>query len=256
MPKILTSWKEIAQYLGKGVRTVQRWEREAGLPVRRQTASSPHAVMAMTDELDGWARSRTRGPSGALAGALQREMTLLHAENNELRARLVVLEAAFGAMLTAGETAGDTHLPVSARNREAGPSFLRFERRLLPAPTLLCPLIAAPERQALREAAQQIRAQTVRTRLSLAFLWCEIASRREANRSPAALQRARHSAVRIERSLDEPGYVPLHERDELRTRVRELRLRIECIARNSGCDPGLLRSQSLSTRGPSINLGC
>jgi hypothetical protein len=26
---VLTSWKEIAQYVGKGVRTVQRWERES-----------------------------------------------------------------------------------------------------------------------------------------------------------------------------------------------------------------------------------
>ena len=31
----LDSWKEIAAYLGRGVRTVQRWEREEGLPVHR-----------------------------------------------------------------------------------------------------------------------------------------------------------------------------------------------------------------------------
>ena len=31
----LDSWKEIATYLGRGVRTVQRWEREEGLPVHR-----------------------------------------------------------------------------------------------------------------------------------------------------------------------------------------------------------------------------
>lgn len=31
----LTSWRDIARYLGKGVRTVQRWEIESGLPVRR-----------------------------------------------------------------------------------------------------------------------------------------------------------------------------------------------------------------------------
>jgi hypothetical protein len=73
MPKILTSWKEIGQYLGKGVRTVQRWEREAGLPVHRQSRSSRYPVIALLDELDAWARSRTRAPSSALAGALQRE---------------------------------------------------------------------------------------------------------------------------------------------------------------------------------------
>ncbi len=101
MPNILTSWKEIGQYLGKGVRTVQRWEREAGLPVRRESASSRRAVIAIPDELDAWARSRTRGPSGALAGALQREIAALRAENRELRARLDLLEEAVVALSTA-----------------------------------------------------------------------------------------------------------------------------------------------------------
>lgn len=31
----LNSWKEIATFLGRGVRTVQRWERELQLPVHR-----------------------------------------------------------------------------------------------------------------------------------------------------------------------------------------------------------------------------
>ena len=31
----LDSWKEIARYLNRSERTVQRWERESGLPVRR-----------------------------------------------------------------------------------------------------------------------------------------------------------------------------------------------------------------------------
>ena len=31
--QVLNGWKEIANYLGKGVRTVQRYEREFGLPV-------------------------------------------------------------------------------------------------------------------------------------------------------------------------------------------------------------------------------
>ena len=32
----LNGWKEIAVFLGKGVRTVQRWERDHGLPIHRQ----------------------------------------------------------------------------------------------------------------------------------------------------------------------------------------------------------------------------
>lgn len=50
----LNSWKEIAQYLGRGVRTVQRWEAELGLPVRRPRGTSRSAVVAVTSELDQW----------------------------------------------------------------------------------------------------------------------------------------------------------------------------------------------------------
>jgi hypothetical protein len=51
---MLGSWKEIACYLGKGVRTVQRWERQFGLPVRRPNASNKGVVCALPDELDTW----------------------------------------------------------------------------------------------------------------------------------------------------------------------------------------------------------
>jgi hypothetical protein len=53
-PKFLAGWKEIANYLGKGVRTVQRYEREMGLPVRRPAKKSRAAVVATRAEIDGW----------------------------------------------------------------------------------------------------------------------------------------------------------------------------------------------------------
>ncbi len=54
-PPVLTSWKEIAAYFGKGVRTVQRWEVTLGLPVRRpQGSASRNIVMATRSELDTW----------------------------------------------------------------------------------------------------------------------------------------------------------------------------------------------------------
>ena len=53
-PRFLTGWKEIAGYLGKGVRTVQRYEREMGLPVRRPAGKSRAAVVATKMELDAW----------------------------------------------------------------------------------------------------------------------------------------------------------------------------------------------------------
>ena len=55
---ILNSWKEIAQYVGRGVRTVQRWEAELGLPVRRPRGKRRSAVMAVAGELDHWMAHR------------------------------------------------------------------------------------------------------------------------------------------------------------------------------------------------------
>jgi hypothetical protein len=58
---VLNSWKEIAAYLGRGVRTVQRYERELGLPVRRPRGTPRSAVLALTDELDNWLRTAPTG---------------------------------------------------------------------------------------------------------------------------------------------------------------------------------------------------
>lgn len=64
-PRVLNSWKEIAQYLGRGVRTVQRWEQFLGLPVRRPHGRSRSAVIAIPEELDAWLRKAHRnGESG------------------------------------------------------------------------------------------------------------------------------------------------------------------------------------------------
>ncbi len=55
----LESWKEIANYLGKGATTVRTWERDEGLPVRRQEHSKRGSVVAYKSELDAWRRGRT-----------------------------------------------------------------------------------------------------------------------------------------------------------------------------------------------------
>jgi hypothetical protein len=54
----LDSWKEIASYLGRGVRTVQRWEREEGLPVHRLAHEKRGSVYAYKPEVDAWWESR------------------------------------------------------------------------------------------------------------------------------------------------------------------------------------------------------
>ncbi len=50
----LDSWKEIAAYLKKEVRTVQRWEKSLGLPVRRLTQGKQGTVFAYKADLDAW----------------------------------------------------------------------------------------------------------------------------------------------------------------------------------------------------------
>jgi tetratricopeptide (TPR) repeat protein len=54
---LLDGWKQIAEHLGKTERTVQRWEKSKGLPVRRLQADSPEEqprVFAYKAELDLW----------------------------------------------------------------------------------------------------------------------------------------------------------------------------------------------------------
>jgi len=50
----LDSWKEIARYLRRYERTVQRWELECGLPIHRLSSMKRGGVFAYTEELDAW----------------------------------------------------------------------------------------------------------------------------------------------------------------------------------------------------------
>src|SRR5687768_900962 len=60
--KRLDSWKEIASFLGRGIRTVQRWEREEGLPVHRLAHAQRGSVFADPKELSAWWESRQVKP--------------------------------------------------------------------------------------------------------------------------------------------------------------------------------------------------
>lgn len=60
--RILNGWKEIASHLGRGVRTVQRWEVLYHMPVHRPAEKDRSAVIAFANELDQWIRqSRVEG---------------------------------------------------------------------------------------------------------------------------------------------------------------------------------------------------
>jgi hypothetical protein len=83
MAAAMTSWKEVASYLGKGVRTAQRWESEFGLPVRRQNATSTRgAIVVFPAELDAWLQARFSLRKD------EDELSRLRRENAELRQQL------------------------------------------------------------------------------------------------------------------------------------------------------------------------
>ena len=60
LPHVLSSWKEIASFLGKGVRTVQRWEKCIGLPVHRPGGNCG-VVLAYPAEIDAWCQEQWTG---------------------------------------------------------------------------------------------------------------------------------------------------------------------------------------------------
>lgn len=61
---VLNSWKEIAAYVGRGVRTLQRYERLFGFPIRRPNNGKHSSVMALPEEIDEWLqRTARRAPA-------------------------------------------------------------------------------------------------------------------------------------------------------------------------------------------------
>lgn len=68
----LESWKEIAAYLGRQVKTVQRWEKEERLPIHRHNHKSRSSVYAYPGEIDAWRASRKVTAEAAPARSLWR----------------------------------------------------------------------------------------------------------------------------------------------------------------------------------------
>jgi Tol biopolymer transport system component len=70
----LESWKEIASYLQRDVRTVIRWEKREGLPVRRHLHHSRSSVYAYRSELDSWRANRDPGIEKPMADRGARQL--------------------------------------------------------------------------------------------------------------------------------------------------------------------------------------
>ena len=84
---LVNSWKEIALYLGRGVRTVQRWEHELGLPVRRPHGKSRSAVIALKPELDRWLRVNCNVDLGVARRRRAHQKTSILAKTHQLLTR-------------------------------------------------------------------------------------------------------------------------------------------------------------------------
>ena len=93
MSSTLTCWKEIAEYLHKGVRTVQRWE-QLGVPVRRSHGLAKSSVLAFTGEIDAWMRCHFEGGRQSELEILRKELAQVKRQNKLLRARLELAERA------------------------------------------------------------------------------------------------------------------------------------------------------------------
>ena len=108
LPHFLSGWKDIAAYLGRGVRTVQRYEREYGLPVRRPARKSKGSVVATKAELDAWVSASpihevfrlTRLPAaeGSAAEKFQNSLDQMGRLRDQMAALRAELRASVGSL--------------------------------------------------------------------------------------------------------------------------------------------------------------
>src|SRR5215469_12755272 len=101
----LVSWKEIAVHLGREIRTVQRWEKTEGLPVRRHEHRKRSTVYAYASELDEWFKKRQPAddPEADAAFEPEPDVTEVSTESDNGNASLAA-QSSFAA---------DDHLAVS-----------------------------------------------------------------------------------------------------------------------------------------------
>src|SRR5579883_1447203 len=99
----LESWKEIAAYLGREVRTVQLWEKSEGLPVHRHQHARQGSVYAFKPELDAWREKRKNAPASPKTNHLWRI----------LPAAGILLAISIGAFAFRGARPPDSGVPSS-----------------------------------------------------------------------------------------------------------------------------------------------
>jgi len=130
--EVFSGWKDVANYLGKSVRTVQRYERELGLPIRRPAAKATVAVIATKAELDAWISASPlrsaprRTQATANNSGMLKEFRMQVKELHQLRHETAQLRQAVNASLALLRM--NPQLAMSREGRVQQPSS---ERRVL-----------------------------------------------------------------------------------------------------------------------------
>jgi TolB-like protein/Tfp pilus assembly protein PilF len=131
----LESWKEIAAYLGRDVRTVQRWERRDGLPVHRLHHSKLGSVYAYRSELDAWRAGRDSTVAADRPGAAR--STQISRHSAWILSGICALILAFGIGFSR----------VASRDAPSSPEFRVSSLAVLP----LADLSQDPDREYFAE---------------------------------------------------------------------------------------------------------
>src|SRR5208283_1725364 len=136
--KRLDSWKEIAAFFGKDERTVKRWEKERGLPVRRVPGAAGGTVFAYADELERWLAGTNDSPAARVADSLPPDEVPQGEFKSEFTARTAALApAASGTVNSLPKAAEEAAAPI-----ELGPETLRRSRRHLRFWAIAVPAVA------------------------------------------------------------------------------------------------------------------
>ena len=105
--KILKSWKEIASYLGVGIRTAQRWTMLRGLPIRRPNGSRGSAVLGFSDDIDRWLRAPKTPRHEPLEGVVATELLTSRPSRPRLLEREVHALLEIGSLIAQMKSQGD-----------------------------------------------------------------------------------------------------------------------------------------------------
>lgn len=114
----LDSWKEIAAYLNRDLRTLQRWEKTAQLPIRRLNKPGMRAVFAYTSDLDEWLRAQSPQPAAAppddrVSAAASDSFASSDRRRTRIRRRAALAAAAATAVAVAAFVALRSPVPLA-----------------------------------------------------------------------------------------------------------------------------------------------